>query len=172
MHDFDWFSLMRGITEMHVKSLKNSCGTTDKPRGVHQSETYDARLASPMPQEHSLPDSSVSGNEGVGGTVEGHGLRLSESLSSETCTVDEGHYAENANGRQPEAECSSRHSEYQASPADSPISSPLYLLSSEIVDLVELSEQYRAEEEAAAEEGAEIEASGYQFPEYERNGRY
>lgn len=35
----------------------------------------------------------------------------------------------------------------------------------------ELSEQYRAEEEAAAEEGALIEASGYQDPAYERNGR-
>lgn len=35
-----------------------------------------------------------------------------------------------------------------------------------------LSEQLRLEEEAAAEEGAAIEASGYQFPEFESNGRY
>lgn len=36
---------------------------------------------------------------------------------------------------------------------------------------ISLAEQYRAEEEAAAEEGALIEASGYQDPAYERNGR-
>lgn len=34
-----------------------------------------------------------------------------------------------------------------------------------------LAEQMQLEEEAAAEEGRLIEASGYQFPEYERNGR-
>ncbi len=39
------------------------------------------------------------------------------------------------------------------------------------VENVELAEQYRLEEQDAAEEGAAIEASGYQFPEYERNGR-
>lgn len=34
-----------------------------------------------------------------------------------------------------------------------------------------LAEQLQLEEEAAAEEGALTEASHYQFPEYERNGR-
>jgi hypothetical protein len=35
----------------------------------------------------------------------------------------------------------------------------------------ETAEQYRMEEEAAAEEGAAIEASNFPYPEYERNGR-
>ena len=39
------------------------------------------------------------------------------------------------------------------------------------VEDAELAAQYRLEEQDAAEEGAAIEASGYQFPEYERNGR-
>lgn len=52
------------------------------------------------------------------------------------------------------------------------ISSPLYLLASEIVDLVEFDHQYRAEEEIAAEEGALIEARGYSDPKNEGNGRY
>lgn len=49
------------------------------------------------------------------------------------------------------------------------IASPLYLLASEIVDIVEFSAQYRAEEEAAAEEGALIEASGYNDPATDRS---
>jgi hypothetical protein len=40
-----------------------------------------------------------------------------------------------------------------------------------IADLNEQMEDRRLEEEDAAEEGALTEASGYQFPEYERNGR-
>jgi hypothetical protein len=43
-------------------------------------------------------------------------------------------------------------------------STPVYLLASEIVDIVEFSEQYRMEEIDAAEEGAAIEASGYPDP--------
>lgn len=50
------------------------------------------------------------------------------------------------------------------SSASAEIFTPLYLLASEIVDIAELSEQYRAEERAAAEEGALIEASGYNDP--------
>ena len=52
-----------------------------------------------------------------------------------------------------------------------PSHSPLYLTAAEIVDLVEFDAQYRMEEEAAAEEGAAIEASNLPYPEYERNGR-
>lgn len=40
-----------------------------------------------------------------------------------------------------------------------------------IADLMEQMEDRRAEEEAAAEEGALIEASNMPYPEYERNGR-
>jgi len=39
------------------------------------------------------------------------------------------------------------------------------------VENAELAEQYRLEEQDAAEEGAAIEASGYPDPAYERNGR-
>jgi hypothetical protein len=52
-----------------------------------------------------------------------------------------------------------------------PSHSPLYLTAAEIVDQVELLQQYRMEELAAAEEGAAIEASNMPYPEYERNGR-
>lgn len=97
-------------------------------------------------------DSLCGGDEGVSGTVEGHGSPVGMLANRSLDGYDAG-------------------SEYQFSPADSQISTPLYLLASEIVDIVEFSEQYRAEEEAAAEEGALIEASGYQDPVYERNGR-
>jgi len=49
-----------------------------------------------------------------------------------------------------------------------PSHSPLYLTAAEIVDQVELLQQYRLEESAAAEEGEATEASGYPDPAHER----
>lgn len=103
MDGMDWFGLMRGITEMHVKSLE-----------------LDNEVAATAGDYSSATKGQCAGS-GTGG------------------------------GEHPVG------------------SSPLYLMASEIVDLVEFDHQYRAEEAAAAKEGELIEASVYPDPASDRS---
>lgn len=161
MHETDWFSLMRGITEMHVKSLKFDAPSSQErsggdrlPSGPDNLEIRQAvsqerpitalvRTGQPRGASISLPDSPVSGNEGVGGinALQANGAHASRSRSN----------------------------------SDSPISDRFgdNRFADNILRALDGLPQNGDDEEErdAAEEGALIEASGYPDPQYERNGR-
>lgn len=109
MSDMDWFGLMRGITEMHVKSIKFAGERADSPTSALPNLSSTA-MTSPAIQV--LPDSSVSGNEGSR-----HGVQGEPATEASVSAVSE-------------------------TPAAQTFT-PLYLLSSEIVDLVELERKNR-----------------------------
>lgn len=148
-NDFDWFSLMRGITEMHVKSLKDSAmevagSIPARPLrggssvGERHGECEGAGGIWPSPR--SLPG-SVSGNEGVGGVPD---FRQREQVApsvSDRCVADSQAYdvANQGRGIAPSTESIT----VGIGGGVTVISSPLYLLASEIVDLVELERKNR-----------------------------
>lgn len=144
------------ISEMDGAQKRNGCvAQVDMPR--NDAVTAGEAISSAAIQFLDVADQAIGnapvtdglqvGDEGVGGGCEQ--MRALQTEQGQDLT---------ANGGRNQSARSCENT------ADSQVSTPLYLLASEIVDIVEFSEQLRLEEEAAAEEGALIEASGYRDP--------
>lgn len=148
MSNFDWFGLMRGITEMHVESLKFAGELAENEacssQAVHQAMTSPAiqfadapnigrdgngatvlggngdapESLTPLPPSQeslALPDSPVSGNEGVGGTADRRSNRRPGLSANEPYLRNANHGGDDCREERSTSEWAS---EYQASPAD------------------------------------------------------